>query len=433
MVVCKFGGSSVADESQIRKVKEILSSNKERRIAVVSAPGKRNSSDRKITDMLIECNRMAQENKSCRPVFEAIEKRYLSIATALKVDESDIKAKLDEVRQKIDAGAGTDYASSRGEYLSAIIISKYLGWEFVEAASYITILSDGTVDPASYERLSERFSGGGHYVMPGFYGSDEKGGLKTFSRGGSDISGAIAARAVKADLYENWTDVSGMFSADPRIVPEAKPIPEMSYIQVRELAEVGASVFHEEAIAPVIPLKMTINIKNTNRPSDSGTFIKAKAPETGKPIGVSGKGGYTLMKVRKLMLFKSKETVASINAMIRLYGISATYTLYGIDSIVWCFESSQIQDGVLDALLERMKRDYGANKAVAVRHVAVIGLAGYSLDENNATIDAAMALREKGIKIFFINAGASNSTSFFGVKEEDVKIGVRAIYDKCLA
>ena len=222
MIVCKFGGSSVADDSQIRKVKAILDADSRRTIAVVSAPGRRSSEDDKITDLLYECNHLAQQNRSCRPVFEKIADRYLGIAKALKLDAGRLVPALDEIRQGIDAGRGTDYAASRGEYLSGLIIAAYLGWEFVDPADYIVINSDGTVNPITYERLSARFSEGGHYVLPEFYGSTPEGVIKTFSRGGSDISGAIASRAAKAELYENWTDVSGIYAADPRIVKNAK-------------------------------------------------------------------------------------------------------------------------------------------------------------------------------------------------------------------
>ncbi len=299
MVVCKFGGSSVADEKQIMKVKAILENNIDRRIAIVSAPGKRNKEDRKITDMLYECNSLVQKNLSCKRVFAEIGKRYLDIAVALKLDTKKLTLALDEVRRKIDAGEGTDYAASRGEYLSGLLIAEYLGWEFVDPENYIVINSDGTVNPISYERLGTRLSTGSHYVIPGFYGATPEGRIKTFSRGGSDISGAIAARAVNANLYENWTDVSGVYAADPRIVENARVIPELTYVQVRELSDVGASVFHEEAIAPVIPVKIPINIKNTDRPEDPGTIISSEVDPRGL-CGVSGKTGFTKLKLRKL-------------------------------------------------------------------------------------------------------------------------------------
>ena len=357
MVVCKFGGSSVADENQIKKVKAILDEDKNRKVAIVSAPGKRNKEDRKITDMLYECNSLVQQDRSCKRVFAEIGKRYLDIAAALKLDTKKLTLALDDVRRKIDAGSGTDYAASRGEYLSALLISEYLGWEFVDAADYIVINPDGTVNPISYERLATRLSTGSKYVIPGFYGASPEGVIKTFSRGGSDISGAIAARAVGAELYENWTDVSGMYSADPRVVENARVIPELTYVQVRELSDVGASVFHEEAIAPVIPVKIPINIKNTNRPQDPGTLISADADPRGL-IGVSGKTGYSRLKLRKLMMFKKPGMRHALLTILHLYGVRPSYSLFGIDSIVWLFESKMATDTVLTSMCERLKKDF---------------------------------------------------------------------------
>ena len=390
MVVCKFGGSSVADENQIKKVKAILDEDKNRKVAIVSAPGKRNKEDRKITDMLYECNSLVQQDRSCKRVFAEIGKRYLDIAAALKLDTKKLTLALDDVRRKIDAGSGTDYAASRGEYLSALLISEYLGWEFVDAADYIVINPDGTVNPISYERLATRLSTGSKYVIPGFYGASPEGVIKTFSRGGSDISGAIAARAVGAELYENWTDVSGMYSADPRVVENARVIPELTYVQVRELSDVGASVFHEEAIAPVIPVKIPINIKNTNRPQDPGTLISADADPRGL-IGVSGKTGYSRLKLRKLMMFKKPGMRHALLTILHLYGVRPSYSLFGIDSIVWLFESKMATDTVLTSMCERLKKDFELDDVIFERGLSIIGIIGGHMDESEAFIEIGRA------------------------------------------
>ena len=401
MIVCKFGGSSVADDSQIRKVKAILDADSRRTIAVVSAPGRRSSEDDKITDLLYECNRLAQQNRSCRPVFEKIADRYLGIAKALKLDAGRLVPALDEIRQGIDAGRGTDYAASRGEYLSGLIIAAYLGWEFVDPADYIVINSDGTVNPITYERLSARFSEGGHYVLPGFYGSTPEGVIKTFSRGGSDISGAIASRAAKAELYENWTDVSGIYAADPRIVKNAKVISELTYKQVRELSDVGASVFHEEAIA---------------ESSNHGL------------IGISGKGGFSRIKIRKLMMFKRPGMRHALLTIFHLYGVRPSFSLFGIDSIVWYFESSQASDSVLSAMCARLKKDFSLDDISVERDVAVLGLVG-TMEESTAFIDAAAALRDAGIPVKSLNYGASDVTTLIGVDDKDCRRAVEVIYN----
>ena len=429
MVVCKFGGSSVADENQIKKVKAILDEDKNRKVAIVSAPGKRNKEDRKITDMLYECNSLVQQDRSCKRVFAEIGKRYLDIAAALKLDTKKLTLALDDVRRKIDAGSGTDYAASRGEYLSALLISEYLGWEFVDAADYIVINPDGTVNPISYERLATRLSTGSKYVIPGFYGASPEGVIKTFSRGGSDISGAIAARAVGAELYENWTDVSGMYSADPRVVENARVIPELTYVQVRELSDVGASVFHEEAIAPVIPVKIPINIKNTNRPQDPGTLISADADPRGL-IGVSGKTGYSRLKLRKLMMCKKPGMRHALLTILHLYGVRPSYSLFGIDSIVWLFESKMATDTVLTSMCERLKKDFELDDVIFERGLSIIGIIGGHMDESEAFIDAVVALRDGGIHTNFVNFGVNRTTALIGVSEEDCTKAVQTIYEK---
>ena len=429
MVVCKFGGSSVADEKQIMKVKAILENNIDRRIAIVSAPGKRNKEDRKITDMLYECNSLVQKNLSCKRVFAEIGKRYLDIAVALKLDTKKLTLALDEVRRKIDAGEGTDYAASRGEYLSGLLIAEYLGWEFVDPENYIVIHSDGTVNPISYERLGTRLSTGSHYVIPGFYGATPEGRIKTFSRGGSDISGAIAARAVNANLYENWTDVSGVYAADPRIVENARVIPELTYVQVRELSDVGASVFHEEAIAPVIPVQIPINIKNTNAPEDPGTIISSSVDPRGL-CGVSGKTGFSKLKLRKVLMFKKPGMRHALLTILHLYGVKPSYSIFGIDSIVWLFDSKMANDNVLKSMCERLKKDFELDDVIFERNHAIIGLVGGHMDESTAFIEAACALKDANIKVNFMNLGASRTTALIGVNEEDCTKAVQTIYNK---
>ena len=379
--------------------------------------------------MLYECNSLVQQDRSCKRVFAEIGKRYLDIAAALKLDTKKLTLALDDVRRKIDAGSGTDYAASRGEYLSALLISEYLGWEFVDAADYIVINPDGTVNPISYERLATRLSTGSKYVIPGFYGASPEGVIKTFSRGGSDISGAIAARAVGAELYENWTDVSGMYSADPRVVENARVIPELTYVQVRELSDVGASVFHEEAIAPVIPVKIPINIKNTNRPQDPGTLISADADPRGL-IGVSGKTGYSRLKLRKLMMFKKPGMRHALLTILHLYGVRPSYSLFGIDSIVWLFESKMATDTVLTSMCERLKKDFELDDVIFERGLSIIGIIGGHMDESEAFIDAVVALRDGGIHTNFVNFGVNRTTALIGVSEEDCTKAVQTIYEK---
>ncbi len=429
MIVCKFGGSSVADANQIKKVQSILMSDERRQVAVVSAPGKRNKDDDKITDLLYQCNDLVRKGQSCRQVFNVIAKRFSEIARALGVEEKDFAGKLDEIRYQIDAGRGADYAASRGEYLSAYIISKFLKWEFIDAADVVVINSDSTVNEATYAKLAERIENGKHYVIPGFYGETEQGVLKTFTRGGSDITGAIVSRALSAELYENWTDVSGIYRADPRVVENASVIPAMSYKEVRELSDVGASVFHEEAIAPIYHIGIPINIKNTNKPEDKGTMIVPDPGVTGLS-GVSVRTGLSMINLRKLMLFKKSGMRHALLTMLHIFGIRPCYSLFGIDSIVWFFESKMASDSVCASMCERLKKEYELDSIEVDRGYAIMGITGTVDAIGKGCLDAVTALAENGIEIVSVNMGASDTSALIGIREEDSQKALKAVYDK---
>lgn len=429
MIVCKFGGSSVADASQIKKVKAILESDEKRSIAVVSAPGKRNKEDQKITDLLYKCNELVQKGQSCRPVFNQIAKRYSEIAHELKLNDEALGPVLDEVRCLIDAGRGADFAASRGEYLSAFIISQYLGWEFIDASDIIVINADSTVNDLTYEKLAKAIEPGRKYIIPGFYGETEQGIVKTFSRGGSDITGAIISKAVNAELYENWTDVSGILSADPRVVENPKPIQRMSYNQVRELSDVGASVFHEEAIAPVVKSLIPINVRNTNRPEDPGTMIVPEV-DSADLVGVSAKGGLSRIKLRKLMLFKKYGMRHALLTMLHIFGIRPSYSLFGIDSIVWFFDSKMANESVCQAMCERLKKEFALDSISVDYGHALLGIVGGKMDESTSYIDALAALKENGIEVTCVNYGSSDKSVLIGVKENQKDDAVRTVYSK---
>ena len=429
MIVCKFGGSSVANASQIKKVKAILNQDDRRQIAVVSAPGKRNKEDEKITDLLYESNRLVQKGQSCRPVFQKIQKRFLEIAEELSLPTEELSDALDEVRRNIDAGRGENYAASRGEYLSAKLISQALGWEFLDAESVIVINSDSTVNEVSYDNLRASVVPGKNYVIPGFYGKSEHGEIKTFTRGGSDVTGAIVSRALDAELYENWTDVSGVYSADPRIVENARVVERMSYKEVRELSEVGASVFHEEAIAPVVPKGIAINIKNTNKPEDKGTMILQSVEGTGL-CGVSAKGGLSAIKLSKLMLFKKRGMRHALLTMLQIYGIRPCYSLFGIDSLTWYFDSKMASDSVCESMCERLKAEFELDSVSVERGFAIMGLVGEHMDKSSDFVDALSALRENDIEIASVSYGVSEVTCLIGIREEDKNRAVKAVYEK---
>ena len=429
MIVSKFGGSSVADADQIRKVKAILESDERRMVAIVSAPGKRTSDDDKITDLLYKCNSLVQKGLTCRPVFNEISKRFVQIAQKLKIDDVKLSECLDDIRCNIDAGRGADYTASRGEYLSALIISEFLGWEFVDAEDVIVINQDSTVNEKTYKKLQERLEPGKRYVIPGFYGETEQGVVKTFTRGGSDITGSIVARAVNAELYENWTDVSGIYRADPRIVPEATVNTELSYKEVRELSDVGATVFHEEAIAPIYNYGIPIVVKNTNKPEDSGTKIVPESNDFGA-TAVSARSGLSRIKLRKLMLFKKYGVRHALLTMLHVFGIRPCYSLFGIDSIVWFFDSKMASDSVCQAMCERLKKEFGLDSIEVDHGHAILGVVGDGMDSSDAYLKAAEALKEKSITTTFVNYGSSDSSVLFGIKEEQASDAVKAVYSK---
>lgn len=429
MIVCKFGGSSVASFEQLKKVKEIVLADKNRQVVVVSAPGKRDKDDIKVTDLLYECNRAVSQNLSCLSTFKLIKERFLDIAKAFELDTKDIEEVLEEIRFNIDAGYGADYSASRGEFLSAYIFSKIMGFEFLDTASVIIINQDGTVNEDTYELIKRSIKKGKRYVVPGFYGANSTGQIKTFSRGGSDITGSIFARALDAALYENWTDVSGIYAIDPRLTDKAKVIKELTYKQIRELSDVGASVFHEEAIAPVISKKIPICVRNTNKKDDEGSRIVAETNSTAL-VGVSGKAGFTSLKVKKLMLFKKYGIRHAMLTMMHVFGVRPSYSLYGIDSIVWYFDSKLASDSVCKAMCERLKDEFELDEVAVERNQAVIGLVG---DMVNSTcyIDASIALRDADIRINSINYGASDITTLFFISENDLKPALCAIYNSC--
>ena len=429
MKVCKFGGSSVADASQIKKVKAILDSDKERTIVVVSAPGKRFSGDEKVTDMLLSCAEMVQKGMSSKDKFEDVKNRYRDIAEGLGLGRDVIDEDLKAVYETIKSGAGRDYAASRGEHLNAKLIAKYLGWNYIETEECIVIGENNKIESESYSNLASLIENGKKYVIPGFYGRSPSGDVRCFSRGGSDITGAIAARAVMADVYENWTDVSGVYSSDPRYVKSAHVIPALSYKMVRELSEVGASVFHEEAIAPVVEVNIPINIRNTNSPEDAGTII-GKEPEEKGVVGVNAKGGLSKIYVRKLMFFKESGIRHKILSMMHIYGIKPCYTLYGCDSISWYFETKQIENIDTDEMCSRIKEEFSLDEIELKKGFAVVGLVGKGVEETMEYVDALDELRKNNIEPSSVSLGGGYTTFVIGVPEERKLDAVNCISER---
>ena len=302
MLVCKFGGSSLADAEQFRKVKEIVLSDKNRRYIVPSAPGKRGDGDEKVTDLLYEAAAARQVGSPFLHILERIRYRYERIAQDLEIDVP-LEAEFTKIASTMMTGVSRDYAASRGEYLNGLLLSEYLGFPFVDADKVIRFDKNGMLmEEETNSLIADTLSSLPNAVIPGFYGADEEGNIHTFSRGGSDISGALVARAVNADVYENWTDVTGFRMADPRIVPDAQYISSMTYRELRELSYMGASVLHEEAIFPVRRAGIPTNIRNTNDPLHPGTMIRHNADRQGSEhiiTGIAGHKGFSIITVEK--------------------------------------------------------------------------------------------------------------------------------------
>src|SRR5262245_44888538 len=357
--VCKFGGTSVADAAQLRRVKSIVEADPGRRWVVPSAPGKRHGSDQKITDLLYLCHEHAKRGVGFDEVFGLISGRYLSIVSELGLS-LDLKPLLAEIRAKIAAGANADYCASRGEFINGHIVAALLGIPFVDRAEIVLFAGRGAFLPEETNKaVGARLSQHPRSVVSGFYGSKPDGTIKTFSRGGSDISGAIVARGVGADVYENWTDVSGLLMADPRIVPNPKKISGLTYRELRELAYMGATVLHDEAIFPVRESGIPVNIRNTNDPDDPGTLIvrtngSTKLPYTGQLTGVAGRKGFSIIAIEKTLMNTEVGFGRRILTVLETNNVSFEHMPSGIDTLCLVVSTNELE-GKVDKIVREIK------------------------------------------------------------------------------
>jgi aspartate kinase len=411
----------MADAAQMRKVQSIMDLDPRRRVIIVSAPGKRSPGDEKVTDLFIFCHKDYAAGKGISAHFDIIRERITAIAQDLGVSEkvaAHLAESLDEIEKNILAGAGLDYAASRGEYLSGLLMAELLGATLVDAAEVVRLTDDGRVDDASYPMVADRMSGPGRFVLPGFYGTTSDGKIKTFSRGGSDISGAIAARAVEAESYENWTDVSGILMADPRIVADPAPVAEITYREIRELASIGASVFHEEAIAPVRKAGVPINVRNTNDPEAAGTMILPRRDCTAVPVaGISGKKPYLNLFVEKMMLSRYPLYRQELLTLLRERNIIPEFDSRGFDSLSLLIPEAMVEDK--EALVELIRAKMEPDEVSFRPAMALIGVVGEGiLEKTGVASDMFSALKKADINVRFINYGGSEITLLVGVNEE---------------
>lgn len=432
-VVCKFGGSSLADGTNILKVCEILHSDPARKYAVVSAPGKRYSGDTKVTDLLYECYREAKEKGHCADTFSKIRTRFTSIVKELGMSAFDIGAILDETEREINERKSADFTASRGEYLNARIIAAKLSWTFVDAKDIIFFDANGAFDEAkSYPIIAEKLGACKEAVIPGFYGTDTNGSIKTFSRGGSDISGSIIARAVNADLYENWTDVSGFLACDPRIVNSPERIEVISFKELRELSYMGANVLHADSIFPVRKGDIPIKIKNTFRPEDPGTLIlpSKKYVSRGNTVtGIAGKKDFTVIYLEKSMMNGEIGFARKVLSILEDHKICFEHMPSGIDTLSLVIESKYLTDGLLEQLLEEIRDAVHPDYVRVLENIALVATVGHGMASSIGTSARLFkALSDAGINVRMIDQGSSELNIIVGIDNDDYEKCVRAVY-----
>ncbi|MDO4481534.1 MAG: aspartate kinase [Bacillota bacterium] len=430
--VAKFGGSSVADAIQMKKVRDIIMADPERRYIVVSAPGKRFAEDSKLTDLLYLCKTHIEHNVPFHQVFQVVWDRFKIMVMNLGLD-LDLDPYFMEIKDNLQNGASNDYIASRGEFLSAVITADFLGFDFVDPKDYVKFDHNGKFMPEeTNEALKEELAKHEYAVMPGFYGAKPDGSIKTFSRGGSDITGALVARAVNAEIYENWTDVSGFLMADPRIVDNAKPISRVTYKELRELSYMGASVLHDEAIFPVKEAKIPINIRNTNQPEHHGTIIVdgENFEETDEVItGISGRKGFTVIAIYKDNMNSEVGYVKRLLSVLENYNISFEHLPSGIDTVSVVI-STQRLEGILGDVLEDIQKKMSPDTLEVHSNLALIATVGHGMIKRpGVSATLFTALYQAGVNIRMIDQGSSEMNIIVGVEEGDFETAIKAIYD----
>lgn len=430
-IVTKFGGSSLADADQFKKVKNIILSNSNRMVVVPSAPGKRHSKDFKVTDLLYLCESHIESSIPLDDVFDLIANRYKKIVSKLDLS-LDIDSYLDKIKKDIENGASKDYAASRGEYLNGIILANYLDFDFIDAKDVIFFNKYGSIDrELTYTSLRKVLENGRKAVIPGFYGSDIDGNIITFSRGGSDVTGALVSASINADLYENWTDVSGFLMTDPRIVKNPKQINKITYRELRELSYMGASVLHEESVFPVRDAGIPINIKNTNIPEDPGTLIvKDMEPDFNNPIkGIAGKKDFTVISIEKAMMNSELGFCRKVLSILEQNCVSYENMPSGIDSVCVVISDSQLMNKT-EIIVDEIRRTCNPDSILVHPNMALIATVGNGMSSNKGIAAKIFtSLSESNVNIRMIDQGSSEINILIGIENDDFEKGINSIYN----
>jgi aspartate kinase len=433
--VVKFGGSSLASAQQFKKVGEIIRADKDRNYVIPSAPGKRHGKDTKVTDMLYACYELAEAGEDFQEQLKEIAARYQEIIDGLDLSLS-LADEFARIEEQFRIKAGSNYAASRGEYLNGIIMAAYLDYEFVDAAEVIFFHSNGEFDSKQTQQvLSARLAQTRQAVIPGFYGSmiTETGEriVKTFSRGGSDVTGSLVARAVGADVYENWTDVSGFLLADPRIVNQPVGIDIITYRELRELSYMGAGVLHEDAIFPVRKEDIPINIRNTNAPEDEGTWIVGSTCQKSKYIitGIAGKKGFCSVNIEKDMMNAEIGFGRKVLQVFEENGISFEHMPSGIDTMTIFVDQDAFVDKEQKVVsgIHRLAAPDTIDIEADLALIAVVGRGMKSARGTAARIFSALSHRHVNVKM--IDQGSSELNIIIGVANADFETAIQAIYD----
>ncbi|WP_299995127.1 aspartate kinase [uncultured Clostridium sp.] len=429
-IVTKFGGSSLADSAHFKKVKKIIENNSKRKFVIPSAPGKRFSKDFKITDLLYLCHAHVNSSIPLDDVFQLISDRYNSIVSELNLN-LNLDYYLNIIKTDIENGASEDYTASRGEYLNGIILANYLDIDFIDAKDVIKFNKFGSLNiNETYSLLKDKLSQHKCAVIPGFYGSDENGEIVTFSRGGSDITGALVAASINAKLYENWTDVSGFLMADPRIVNNPKKIKTITYGELRELSYMGASVLHEEAVFPVKNSGIPINIRNTNEPENEGTLIvKNETKHENTITGIAGKQNFTVLSIEKSMMNSELGFCRKILTVLEQHGVSFENMPSGIDSVSVVISDSNLKNKT-EIIVEEIKRCCNPDSVVVYPNMALIATVGNGMAYSKGVAAKIFtALAEANINIRMIDQGSSEINVLVGIENDDFEKGINAIYN----
>ena len=430
--VAKFGGSSVAGAEQFKKVKSIIEADPSRRVVVVSAAGKRSADDHKLTDLLYLCHAHLSYGVSCDDILQTIEQRFAEIRTELGL-RFDAEGEMKKLAAQLSRDTSVDELVSRGEYFTARLMAEYLGYAFVDAADCVFFGYDGQIDRDRTDRaIAEALAAHGRILIPGFYGRLPTGKIKVMSRGGSDITGALAAAAVDADVYENWTDVSGTLMADPRIVPDPCPIAKVTYAELRELAFMGASVMHEDSIQPVKDKGIALNIRNTNRPGDPGTMIVGDADDRdgGERFitGIAGRRNFTIITVKKRGMNANMTLCQALEIMDRYHAPVEHITL-GLDSFALVSGSAAMGDALYDVLAD-VRKTCRPDDVRVQDEIALVSAVGRKMSSRPGISGRLFkALGDAGVNIRTIAQGADELAITVGVENKDFETAIRVLYD----